>query len=59
MPLQRKCFIYRVEGEQRLTLSIKTEGQGWKFDQLRGVCNARPSEKDLQLVQSWLEQQAI
>lgn len=54
---ERRIFIYQVHGEQRLTLSIISKGSLWALDQLRGTRNTIPSEHDLDIVHTWLNQQ--
>lgn len=54
---ERECFVYRVEGQKRLTLSIVPQRGVWVLDQLRGHCNAVASREDIDMVRSWLAQQ--
>ncbi len=52
----RRLFIYRVMGNERLTLSIINTPQGWRLDELRGYCNALPSYESSELVEEWLRE---
>lgn len=51
-----KLFIYRVVGDERLTLSIGSTPHGWRLDELRGYCNALASHESNELVEEWLRE---
>lgn len=47
-------FIYRVLGEEQLTLSLAKKQHDWILEELKGYANCAPSSQDLELVQRWM-----
>jgi len=54
-----EIFIYRVELDQRLTLSLRKSSDGWVIKELKGFANSIPDEREARMVQKWLGSNSI
>ena len=49
-----EVFIYRMMRPERLTISVEYKNEAWVVGEVRGVCNANPSEGSLDLIRRWV-----
>ncbi|WP_264757788.1 PcfJ domain-containing protein [Halomonas hibernica] len=50
----RQVFVYHMEAPEALTIALSPQGSQWGVQEIRGYCNALPSEASLKAIQRWL-----
>ena len=53
------CFVYRVLGPERATLSLRRRAGGWQIDQISGVANGPVSAGTRLVAAEWLRQALV
>ena len=54
-----EIFIYRVELNLRLTLSLWKTDDGWAVKELKGLANSTPDDSAVRMVQKWLDRDSV